>query len=95
MIGESEFILRQVEKHAAFVTSLLNRVTLQAYPSLDLVTNGYHASISTTSAHVYVRSTRLILVLTRLSTFPCACLTKLKSLKSARLNYRISCLSNL
>ena len=42
MIGESEFILIQVEKHAAFVTSLLNRVTLQACPSLDRVTNGYH-----------------------------------------------------
>ena len=50
MIGESEFILIQVEKHAAFVASLLNRVTLQACPSLDRVTNGYHASISTTSA---------------------------------------------
>ena len=53
MIGESEFILIQVEKHAAFVTSLLfNRVTLQTYPSLDGVTNGYHASISTTSARM-------------------------------------------
>ena len=31
MIGESEFILIQVEKHAAFVTSLLNRVTLQQH----------------------------------------------------------------
>ena len=61
MIGESEFILIQVEKHAAFVTSLVNRVTLQAYPSLDRVTNGYHASISTTSARMC--STRLILVL--------------------------------
>ena len=52
MTGESEFILIQVEKHAAFVASLLNRVTLQACPSLDRVTNGYHASISTTSARM-------------------------------------------
>ena len=33
MIGESEFILIQVEKHVAVIMSLLNRVTLQAYPS--------------------------------------------------------------
>ena len=31
MIGESEFILIQVEKHAPFVTSLLTRVTLQQH----------------------------------------------------------------
>ena len=62
-------------------------------------TNGYQwlpcKPIYYERAHVYVRSTRLILVLTRLSRFLCACLTKLKSLKPARLNYRISCLSNL
>ena len=52
MNGESEFILIQIKKHAAFVTSLLNRVTLQAYPSLNCVTNGCHASLSTTSARM-------------------------------------------
>ena len=48
----SESILIQVGKKAAFVTSLLNRVTLQAYPSLNGVTNGYHASLSTTTARM-------------------------------------------
>ena len=48
----SESILIQVGKKAAFVTSLLNRVTLQAYPSLNRVTNGYHASLSTTSTRM-------------------------------------------
>ena len=53
MIGESEFILIQVKKHAAFVTSLLNRVTLQTYPSLNhRVTNGCHEHLSTTSARM-------------------------------------------
>ena len=47
----SESILIQVGKKAAFVTSLLNRVTLRAYPSLNRVTNGY-ASLSTTSARM-------------------------------------------
>ena len=48
----SESILIQVGKKAAFVTSLLNRVTLQAYPSLNRVTNGYHASLSTTTVRM-------------------------------------------
>ena len=52
MIGESKFILIQVDKHAAYVTSLLNRVTLQACPSLNRVTIGYHTSLSTTSARM-------------------------------------------
>ena len=83
MIGESEFILIQVEKQAAVVTSLLNRVTLQAYPSL--------VALPMVTMQAYLLQARAC-VCTFYSAHPClkfprACLTKLKSLKPARLNY--------